>query len=238
MFSNRRTSFKFACRYCSKELLSEAGRRSHVQQTAACREKMMEAHTSPSLRAPKRIQEYEPMHDSDVEMSDSPTPKYGPATFASDEPFPETIDNPNTLQKTSPKRQKVTVEEVEDVDAPWASRNSDEESTRGTGQSGSESGPGFEFIQDFPGEAGTPGKKRKTQFEEIKDRQMKAGELCWGPFADEDEWELARWLMTANVSQNRRDAFLKLPIVCPYTISSSLSHVRLEDTRTCTAIIS
>jgi hypothetical protein len=98
--------------------------------------------------------------------------------------------------------------------------------------------PGFEFIQDFPGEAGMPGKKRKTQFEEIKDRQMKAGEPCWGPFADEDEWELARWLMTANVSQNRRDAFLKLPIVCPYTISSSLSHVRLEDTRTCTAIIS
>ena len=223
MFLNRRTSF--ACRYCSKELLSEAGRRSHVQQTAACREKMMEANTSPSLRASKRIREHEPKQDSDVEMSDSPSPKYGPATFASDEPFPEIIDNPTTLQKTSPKRQKVTVEEVEDIDAPWASRNSDQDedhSTRGTG-----AGFDSEFIQDFPGEAGTPGKTKRTRFEKIRHSQEKAGQPCWGPFEDEDEWELARWLMTANVSQNRRETFLKLPIVCPRTISesSSSSHV-------------
>ena len=32
------------------------------------------------------------------------------------------------------------------------------------------------------------------------------------PFADEDEWELVRWLMK-NVGQKKADDFLKLPIV-------------------------
>ncbi len=34
----------------------------------------------------------------------------------------------------------------------------------------------------------------------------------WGPFADEDEWQLAEWLLK-NVGQMQADAFLKLPIV-------------------------
>ncbi|KAF8799293.1 hypothetical protein BYT27DRAFT_7040688, partial [Phlegmacium glaucopus] len=32
----------------------------------------------------------------------------------------------------------------------------------------------------------------------------------WAPFESEDEWELARWLMTSGVSQTKIDSFLKL----------------------------
>jgi hypothetical protein len=137
----------------------------------------------------------------------------------------------------SPKRQKVTIEEVEDVDAPsvWHQK-SDEGPTHRTAQAMG-LGEGFEFIEDFPGEAGTPGKTKRTRFEEIRDAQRSAGEQYWGPFADQDEWELARWLMTANVSQNSRDAFLKLPIVCPHTIPLSFSHIQHEDATTCKVVI-
>jgi hypothetical protein len=34
----------------------------------------------------------------------------------------------------------------------------------------------------------------------------------WGPFKDEKEWWLAKWLIT-NIGQKQTDKFLKLPIV-------------------------
>jgi hypothetical protein len=43
--------------------------------------------------------------------------------------------------------------------------------------------------------------------------QRKAEEEAWGPFRTEEEWDLARWLMTSSVSQTKLDEFLKLPVV-------------------------
>ena len=34
----------------------------------------------------------------------------------------------------------------------------------------------------------------------------------WAPFSNEEEWQLARWLMK-NVGQSKTDEFLRLPIV-------------------------
>ena len=50
-------------------------------------------------------------------------------------------------------------------------------------------------------------------FELICLQQEQDGDLVWGPFADEAEWELAEWLLR-NVGQKQSDAYLKLPIVC------------------------
>lgn len=36
--------------------------------------------------------------------------------------------------------------------------------------------------------------------------------MPWAPFADQEAWELAQWVIT-NVGQNATDKFLKLPIV-------------------------
>ncbi|KAG2113682.1 hypothetical protein DEU56DRAFT_874333 [Suillus clintonianus] len=43
-------------------------------------------------------------------------------------------------------------------------------------------------------------------------RQLEADGAQWGPFDDEEEWELAKWLIQ-NVGQNQTDKFLKLPII-------------------------
>jgi hypothetical protein len=70
----------------------------------------------------------------------------------------------------------------------------------------------LEYIEDFPGDAGTPEAFKKTTFEKIQLTQ----ETCWSPFTSQGEWNFARWLMTSGVSQNKRDSLLELPIVCTY----------------------
>ncbi|GJE96278.1 hypothetical protein PsYK624_124720 [Phanerochaete sordida] len=49
-------------------------------------------------------------------------------------------------------------------------------------------------------------------FEKIGAEQA-AKDNPWAPFADEEEWELAHWLMTRGLSQAAIDDYLKLPIV-------------------------
>ncbi|KAJ7314250.1 hypothetical protein DFH08DRAFT_716947 [Mycena albidolilacea] len=49
-------------------------------------------------------------------------------------------------------------------------------------------------------------------FEHIRDDQILTGCEVLGPFADEEEWELAKWLIK-NIGHNQTEAFLKLPIV-------------------------
>jgi hypothetical protein len=71
------------------------------------------------------------------------------------------------------------------------------------------------FIKDFPRRAGLPHQPRadntrKSNFEQHLDEQKKAGDAPWAPFESEDEWELARWLITSGVSQTKMDSFLKL----------------------------
>ena len=43
------------------------------------------------------------------------------------------------------------------------------------------------------------------------------------PFADQEEWELARCLMTSGISVNKMDEILKLPIVSSF-VSDSMKH--------------
>jgi hypothetical protein len=90
------------------------------------------------------------------------------------------------------------------------------------------------FIESFPGEAGKGLRKSKTQFEVWLENQKNEEKIPWFPFASEQEWDLAKWLLK-NVGQSSTDEFLKLPIVretslfFPHEMSSrySLSHIRL-----------
>jgi hypothetical protein len=70
------------------------------------------------------------------------------------------------------------------------------------------------YIEDFAG-AGLPHAERSpTNFEQHFEDQNKAGDAPWTPFESEDEWELARWLMSSGVSQKQINEFLKLNKVC------------------------
>ncbi|KAJ7196887.1 hypothetical protein B0H12DRAFT_1038122 [Mycena haematopus] len=87
------------------------------------------------------------------------------------------------------KRPRATVEEVEDEDERW--------------------------VQPFDEKhyAGSTIRPCKTEFQRTRERQQKEKQAPWYPFEDEDEWELARWLMTSGVSQTKTDEYLKLKIV-------------------------
>ncbi|KAF8868444.1 hypothetical protein BD779DRAFT_1460797 [Infundibulicybe gibba] len=51
--------------------------------------------------------------------------------------------------------------------------------------------------------------KEKTKFETLLENQTKAEKDQWSPFASQEEWDLAVWLMK-NVGQRSTDKFLKL----------------------------
>jgi len=75
-----------------------------------------------------------------------------------------------------------------------------------------EAGVQNRWIEDFPGNAGKQGDQAQSYFENLRAEQQRQGLSPWTPFQDEEEWELAQWLML-NVGQNATDKFLKLPIV-------------------------
>jgi hypothetical protein len=87
------------------------------------------------------------------------------------------------------KRPRATVEDAEDEDDSW--------------------------IQPCPPEreAGAILGACKTRFEKMLEEQRKKGHAPWEPFESEDEWELARWLMTAGLSNKKTDEYLKLKTV-------------------------
>ena len=71
-----------------------------------------------------------------------------------------------------------------------------------------------QYIDDFAG-AGLPhAERRQSNFEHHFGNQGEAGDAPWAPFESEDNWELARWLMTSSVSQTQMDESLKLNKVC------------------------
>ncbi|KAL0951815.1 hypothetical protein HGRIS_008482 [Hohenbuehelia grisea] len=70
------------------------------------------------------------------------------------------------------------------------------------------------WRRDSPADrlAGASGGSSKTPFQRIRDDQILKGAEILGPFKDDDEWELAKWLIK-NVGHNQAEAFLKLPII-------------------------
>jgi len=101
---------------------------------------------------------------------------------------PPSGDGHQTMES---KQRGVTVEEIDDEEAP---------------------SHGGRYAEAFPAPAGESFGERATLFEALKGQQNIEGESRWAPFKDRDEWELAEWLMK-NVGQNKTDEFLKLPIV-------------------------
>ncbi|TFY58888.1 hypothetical protein EVJ58_g6136 [Rhodofomes roseus] len=79
--------------------------------------------------------------------------------------------------------------------------------------------PKARYRQDFPAEkhaaqsfGESPTWFEKIRSERIRDEQVLTGDQVYGPFEDEEEWELAKWLIK-NVGHNQAENFLKLPII-------------------------
>jgi hypothetical protein len=70
------------------------------------------------------------------------------------------------------------------------------------------------YIEEFPANlgAGAVWGEEVPLFEKIRQQQERNNTSPWGPFEDQEEWELAEWLIR-NVGQKQTDAFLNLNIV-------------------------
>ncbi|KAF7341443.1 hypothetical protein MVEN_01881500 [Mycena venus] len=78
------------------------------------------------------------------------------------------------------------------------------------------------YVEDFPEDmnAGEWQEHCKTYFQKLRDEQKDAGNTPWYPFETEDEWELAKWLMTLGLSQKKTDEYLKLKVVRTWSESN------------------
>ncbi|KAJ6592687.1 hypothetical protein B0H19DRAFT_1204841 [Mycena capillaripes] len=85
------------------------------------------------------------------------------------------------------------------------------EATPGNGVPQTGSGRKY-WRETCPGNGGATYGRGKTTFEEIRDEEILKGAEVLGPFKDEAEWELAKWLIK-HVGHTAADEFLKLSII-------------------------
>lgn len=204
----------FACQYCVVSCTTSQGLRSHVAQSKTCLAKHQEKYAL--LDSDSESDDTSEASDEDLQQGqansgamniDFPEPEdaMGHTMDFEDSddntPYPDPPPRPASVDETAApasgdnprKRPRATVEEVEDEDAQW--------------------------FQHFPKDmaAGAILEKCSTQFEKLREEQRKAGRAPWEPFESEDEWELARWLMTSGISQTKTNEFLKLKKVRAFT---------------------
>jgi hypothetical protein len=168
------------------------GLRSHMAQRQNCRDAMrrvaqkrepMQRTTDEPAVPDQPGEDYEMGDDYIPDALDPPQPEFDPPQVSSSAASPRASD------ADVPDR-RARVEEVEDEEDGGIRR----------------------WVEDYPRPAGTPKASAQTYFEKLLAEQRAKGEDPWAPFADEEEWGLAQWLML-NVGQNATDKFLKLPIV-------------------------
>ncbi|KAI0755864.1 hypothetical protein BC629DRAFT_1584640 [Irpex lacteus] len=77
-----------------------------------------------------------------------------------------------------------------------------------------EDNPENRFVEPFPHEkfAGATFGKARTTFDAIRNDQILQGAEVLGPFKNDEEWALAKWLIK-NVGHNAADEFLKLAVI-------------------------
>jgi hypothetical protein len=197
------------CEYCGKgPFATQDGLNKHIGQSKDCQKKDRLAFKSYTSTLWKNT----PDASNHLPSSQSPPPDETPGarvedlehdlhaveqnfsrdstTDMSDLPIPQ-----NHTNQPQRNRFRVTIEEIEE-----------------TPESG-------HYFEEYPTErkAGAAWGKDQPSFVRIQREQQENGTSKWGPFKDQDEWELAQWL-SKNVGQKQTDTFLKLNIVSTYNL--------------------
>ncbi|TFK91398.1 hypothetical protein K466DRAFT_541773 [Polyporus arcularius HHB13444] len=181
--------------------------RSHVTQTPSCRaararqaQRSMEVAEGTSTTTPHSEDGFNPAQDEPMEEEDD-IPNHLPMDIDPGAPPPTTASSgaaANGAHGVNPRR--VTVEEVEDIE------------------------PGGLPRKPWPGEFPEPVanilRHAKTFFEEIRDQKKASGQTNFAPFANREEWELARFLVRSGLSQESIEDYLTLPITRQKTAPS------------------
>jgi hypothetical protein len=179
----------YKCNFCGKrDIPTQAGLKVHIRLSKAGCQEAMEREINRSLSpADEAVHIPQRRHTKD---DDGVPAELGDVSYYNDTP-PPFVPSPRHNVSPEPETtenkhqsQRARVEEVEDEETYQR------------------------YARDFPTPADELG-DAKTVFEEIFDNQKEKNESPWAPFADKDEWELARWL-AKNVNQRATEEFLKM----------------------------
>src|ERR1700676_2134783 len=183
---------KYRCNFCGKgDIPTMGGLKVHISLTQACRAAMnqqMERSASPELMV------------SQPSVPDTLQPGFVDSEptnsgLTGDVDLPPFIPSPRRGRSAEPESieserqsKRARVEEVEDEEAYPR------------------------YAQNFPTSLELFG-MGETLFEVIREDQQNKGQSPWAPFADQEDWELARWL-ARNATQTATQEFLKMKGVC------------------------
>jgi hypothetical protein len=162
------------CQHCGRGFPTEQGLSSHTSRTTDCRAAFRQA--VDALRA-KRMQENSPPPDVHHYSPPSDFHQYSPP-----------LDVHQSSVEPPRKRQRATVEDVEDEETPQY------------------------YREELEG-AGHVYGRAQTEFERFKCEQEKQKLDPWAPYRDKDEWELVQWLVKNRITQQGIEAYLRLKIV-------------------------
>ena len=184
------------CNYCLKPIATEAGIKWHIAQSPACHNqwtKLLERTKSAVLND---------IDDQPPELMDDDAPGY-PYNW---ENIFDGVDGPKEPLDV-PDGHLVHQSRV-DVD-PGPPNLSKRPSKRVRVEEDREDSP---YTEPYPKATATILGKKKTVFESMEAADLKKGKDKWAPFRNEDEWELAQFLMK-NLGQTKTDELLKLSFV-------------------------
>ncbi len=183
----------YTCPYCQLSVATGRGLHSHIMQNKKCRARMNTDNSDCDLGEA----EFEPLHPESENLGNLQGEELTEVDDGlwEDHDVPMAIDPPIRVtmgmedHQQSPRR--ATVED--EIDEPAS-----EEDT---------------YIEAYPSPAGTTRGRGESTFTGQNRVHAEEGQSPWAPFESSEEWELARWLMTSGVSQNKLNDFLKLNTV-------------------------
>ncbi|KAJ7477773.1 hypothetical protein B0H11DRAFT_2424818 [Mycena galericulata] len=185
------------CRFCGKKVGSSKGLSSHTAQRPACRKKLdeiqaghwQENHAQRASPTPPP-----PPHDELAAEGPNEYPEMDldPPAGDRDAAMPEPA-RPSRSRPPAASPRGVTIEEVEDEDAPGATR----------------------WFENYPLPAGCILERIdpvETVFEAIRQKQKQEGQAPWAPFDSEEDWDLARAGFSLGFTGERAD-FSRLRLI-------------------------
>jgi len=188
------------CNYCLKPMAAEAGIKRHIVQSSACRDqwsKVLEClkftvSDDEDDQPPAQMEDDAPDYPYDWEdtFDGMDGPDVGLDVLDGHLVHQTHVDvDPGPPDLSEPPSKQARVEADEEHSPRWPSSE--------------------RFTEQYAGVAATILDKRQMVFESLEAAGLEEGESKWTPFRDEDEWDLARFLMK-NLGQKKIDELLKL----------------------------
>lgn len=208
----------YSCNVCGRELPTLQGLRSHQSQCRQCADLLITSNDDLDSPAPTSDLQL----DANFSDSSSDNPNYdqngqpprssSPPIFDSD-PWDDIRSEEGQFDDDDATHidmepQHGTADTTRSTSSAAPAEN---ESTTIPTQSSNPSDS--VLVEDFVGAGKVLGRGNNI-FSSLWEMQCKADEPPWAPFPKLEDWELAEWIVSSGVSQEKVERYLKLDIVC------------------------